>query len=438
MTKHKHLTFDDRFIIESMLNERKSFRCISSELSKDPSTISKEVKNHLVFRRTGGMRVAYNACIHRHNCSRSHICSECHSDRHYTLCRRCSLCNRLCKDFQQEICSKLLKPPYVCNGCYDRSRCSLEKRFYRASEAHQEYRSILSESRSGISLTEMEIRYLDQLISPLIRQNQSPHHIYVTNKDSLTISERTNYRLIDARILSAMNIDLPRKVRFRKRKKAKPHKVDKACRIHRTYSDYLQFLCDNPDTPTVQLDSVEGRKGGKALLTIHFVRAEMMLAFLRDYNDSKSVIDIFNQLYQILGPDSFRRLFRVCLADNGTEFSNPSAIELDENGLLRTRIFYCDASAPHQKGSAERNHEFIRFFVPKGKSFDSLTQADINIMMNHINSYCRESLGNKSPYDMFAFLYGEEILRQLRCQRIPYSDITLNASVFIREASYDV
>lgn len=214
--------------------------------------------------------------------------------------------------------------------------------------------------------------------------------------------------------------------------------MDKACRIHRTYSDYLQFLCDNPDTPTVQLDSVEGRKGGKALLTIHFVRAEMMLAFLRDYNDSKSVIDIFNQLYQLLGPDNFRRLFRVCLADNGTEFSNPSAIELDENGLPRTRIFYCDASAPHQKGSAERNHEFIRFFVPKGKSFDSLTQADINIMMNHINSYCRESLGNKSPYDMFAFLYGEEILRQLRCQRIPYSDITLNASVFIREASYDV
>ncbi len=39
---------------------------------------------------------------------------------------------------------------------------------------------------------------------------------------------------------------------------------------------------------------------------------------------------------------------------------------------------------------------------------------------------------------MFAFLYGEEILHQMGCQRIPYSDITLNASVFIREASYDV
>ena len=53
-------------------------------------------------------------------------------------------------------------------------------------------------------------------------------------------------------------------------------------------------------------------------------------------------------------------LFKVCLADNGTEFSNPRAIEYDRQGNLRTHIFYCDPSSPYQKGSAERNHEFIR------------------------------------------------------------------------------
>lgn len=430
MTKHKHLSFDERLFIESMLSERKSFRSIANELSRDPSTISKEIKHHLIFRRVGSMRISYNACIHRKTCTRSHICSDCHAERHYSLCRRCSMCNRFCKDFQQEICCKLLKPPFVCNGCQDRNHCSLEKRFYRASEAHQEYRSVLSESRSGFSLSEEEIQYLDHLISPLIRQNQSPHHIAVTNRDSLTVSERTIYRLIDARVISAMNIDLPRKVRFRKRRNSKPHKVDKACRINRTYSDFLRFIQANPDVPVVQLDSVEGTKGGKVLLTIHFVKAELMLAFLRDHNDSKSVIDVFHHLYEVLGSDTFRRIFRVCLADNGTEFSNPRAIEYDSMGNLRTRIFYCDPSAPHQKGSAERNHEFIRCFIPKGKSFNSLSQSDVTRMMNHINSYHRESLGNQPPYDMFSFLYDEDILKRLGCVKIPAAEVTLNSSIF--------
>lgn len=84
---------------------------------------------------------------------------------------------------------------------------------------------------------------------------------------------------------------------------------------------------------------MEGKKGNKVLLTIHFVKAELMLAFLRDHNDSQSVNDIFERLYFELRPDRFCSLFKVCLADNGTEFSNPKAIEYDRQGNLRSRIF---------------------------------------------------------------------------------------------------
>ena len=158
-----------------------------------------------------------------------------------------------------------------------------------------------------------------------------------------------------------------------------------------------------------------------------------MLAFLRDYNDSQSVIDIFERLYLELRPDHFMEIFKVCLADNGSEFSNPKAIEFDRQDNLRTRIFYCDPSAPYQKGSAERNHEFIRMFLPKGYDFSHFTQEDISLMMDHINSYSRESLGNKSPYDMFAFLYGQKILDLLGCHRIPPQDVTLSRSIFRKE-----
>lgn len=194
---------------------------------------------------------------------------------------------------------------------------------------------------------------------------------------------------------------------------------------------------NNPELPLVQLDSVEGKRGGKVLLTIHFLKAEMMLAFIRERNNSQSVIDVFNQLDARLGKENFMRLFKVCLTDNGSEFSNPKAIEYDEEGTLRTRIFYCNPNAPYQKGSAERNHEFIRQFIPKGIPLDDYTQLDISLMMDHINSYCRESLGNKSPYEMFAFLYGEELLDLLECHRIPPQDVTLNKSIFHKEERYD-
>lgn len=92
----------------------------------------------------------------------------------------------------------------------------------------------------------------------------------------------------------------------------------------------------------------------------------------------------------------------VLFCDNGKEFSNPKAIEHDCQENQCTHIFYFDSSSSYQKGSAE-NHEFIRYFVPKGKSFDLYTQDDINRMMNNINSYCRKSLGNKCLYDVFSF-----------------------------------
>lgn len=167
------------------------------------------------------------------------------------------------------------------------------------------------------------------------------------------------------------------------------------------------------------------------------MKAELMLAFLRDHNDSQSVIDIFERLYLELRADRFCELFKICLADNGTEFSNPKALEYDRQGCLRTRMFYCDPGAPYQKGSAERNHEFIRAFIPKGTDFEKYTQADIGLMMDHINSYCRESLGNKSPYDMFAFLYGAEFLPLLGCHKIPPQEVTLNKSVFGKEAPHE-
>ena len=150
-----------------------------------------------------------------------------------------------------------------------------------------------------------------------------------------------------------------------------------------------------------------------------------MLAFIRDRNTSQSVIDKFNILYELLGIARFKTLFPVILTDNGSEFSNPSALEFDADGNRRTNIFYCDPHASFQKPNVELNHEFIRRILPKGKSFNDLTQIDIDLVMSHINSYSREKLSDRSPAEMFDFRYGDGLAEKLGISKIPHNEIIL-------------
>lgn len=161
------------------------------------------------------------------------------------------------------------------------------------------------------------------------------------------------------------------------------------------------------------------------------VSCELILMLLRDYNDSASVTACIDSLFDQLGRDTFTKLFPVFLSDNGSEFSDPIRIEYDwkETGEERTRLFYCDPSAPYQKGSCERNHEFVREIIPKGTSLDHLTQKDIDLVVDHISSYPRPSLGNKTPYDVFSFLYGQDTLRKLGIRKVAPARVTLHPSL---------
>ncbi len=429
MNKNKHLSSNDRSIIQQGLTEGNSFKWIAREVAKNPSTISKEVRRRLQFNKTGCYGRTFNDCLFRHTCEEKYLCDSVSCYRHCKFCKA-HPCSKTCLKYKQEICRDLLKPPYVCNGCESRNKCTLEKRYYTASEAQKEYEKVRSEARQGIQLTELEAVRLDGIISPLIKKGQSLHHICVNHADEIMFHKRTLYNYVDQGIFSARNIDMPRVVRMGKRKpKKNPYKVDRKCREGRTYVDYQRYMSENPGVPTVEMDSVEGKKGGKVLLTLHFVVPQLMLAFLRDANTSQSVIDVFNDLDQALQPEAFKQLFQVILGDNGTEFSNPNAIENDLDGNPRASVFYCDPSSPYQKGAIENNHSILRRIIPKGKSLDGFTQQDITKCMNHVNSYTRKNLGDKTPYEVFSAFYGENLLKKMNIELIHPDEVTLHPSL---------
>ena len=427
MAKNKHLTDAERLQIEQCLKDRVSIKQIALKLNKSTSTVSREIRSRAAISDKYAPYRIHNRCVKKDGCQRRYLCID--KPNCTKRCSTCSLCNELCEDYQEQLCYKLYEPPYVCNGCTDEYQCVLRKKYYLHRKAHEAYREMLVESRVGANITEDELLALDEIVSPLVMRGQSVHHIVTHNSDQFEVSEKSIYRYVAGGLFRARNIDMPRVCRTKPRK-SKPveHKVDSGCRIGRTYAEFLAFA-ETSGVPVVEIDSVVGRIGGKVLLTLMFKSCDLMLAFIRERNTSQSVIDVFNHLDEVLGRETFSRLLAVCLADNGSEFSNPNALEYDAQGNRRTRLYYCDPYASFQKPNVELNHEFIRKVLPKGKSFDDLAQIDISLMMSHINSYSREKLNDKSPFDAFSFLYGHGILEKLGISRIPANEILLKPSL---------
>lgn len=420
--KNKHLSFDDRLEIEKGLKNNLSFKQIGKNIGKDCTTISKEIKNHIIFKNSGAIGRAFFDCANGHNCAFKTKETKCNQST--------------CEYYKKVICSKLSKPPYVCNGCKSRKNCTLSKQFYESIYAHNEYKENLKDVRCGITYSPKEIENLNKILVPLIKEKkQSIHHAVINNKNKIMCSEREIYNLIDLGVLKVRNIDLPRKVRYRNTtKRTTCYKIDKTCLEGRKYKDYLIFIEENPDINIVEMDTVEGTKGGKVLLTIHFVNCSFMLAFIREHNDAQSVIDIFNDIQKEIKTNKFKDLFPAILTDNGSEFSNPSEIEFDmQTGEQRTKVFYCEPGRPDQKGACEVNHELIRKVLPKGKSFDNLTQEDINVLMSNINSYKRKKLNNCSPIQLFSIMYGKKIANKLGIVEIHPNEVNLSENLLKKD-----
>ena len=250
MSKNSHLTLSERIEIERALRDGASFKEIGRQLEKDPSTISKEVRNHFVVKE-GGSR--FNPCKHRTICKHSKdICKSC-PWQWSKACATCSHgCYKFCKDFEELRCPRHKQPPYVCNGCSKRQSCYLRKHLYEAKSAQKEYEEVRSKSRQGFAISPEELCRIDDIVSPLVQQGQSVHHICTNNADEIMLDEKTIYNYIDAGLLSVGNIDLPRKVRYRVRKKKKSVRVDKQCHTGRTYEDFLEYMAAHPDSERKQ------------------------------------------------------------------------------------------------------------------------------------------------------------------------------------------
>ena len=438
----KHLTLSDRFYIEQELLQGSSFKKIGGMLQKDPTTISKEILRNAKI--IPGEHHRYRICYY---CRLYKVCklrgsdTAIHCDSAHTCRYACRYCQQknvpeLCEKFSPWQCDRPNRPPYVCNTCAYQKTCPLPKRIYQARHAQRQYERKLTDSRKGINMSLEELQELNDLISPLILKGQPLSHIFAVHADEIPVCRRTLYNYLDQRVFQARNIDLPRRVRYKKRRKANPPRernIKQVYRNKRTYKDFLYYLEMHPDTDVVEMDTVKGsRTSGKCLLTLLFRSCSFMIIILMRRCTQGEVIEAIDRLTDTLGIRLFRKYFPVILTDNGSEFKDPWRIEKTEDGRPRTFVYYCDPYISNQKGRLEKNHEFIRYVIPKGRSMFRYTQEDINLLASHINSTSRDGLNGQTPYDLAQLLLDKRIPALTGIVRIAPDDVQLKPALLDR------
>ncbi len=391
MNKNR-LTIENRMLIEQLLRLDYKLKDVASAIDSNPSTISREIRK----RRITGNGV-----------------------------------------FKQ--CVKTKRYPFVCNGCSNKTHCRMKKYYYNYIKAQSNYEYLLKNSRIGIDMTIDEIDYWNDYFKDKIKdKNQPITHLFHNIENKFPKSIQTFYNYIHKGYFTSINDEmLPRAYSYKPRKRTKEIPVirfDNVIRTGRKLDNMNNYLKIHPNANIVEMDTVIGKfEDKKCILTLYFRNSKVMLMFLIDKYKPQAVTEVFKTLRKKLGNDKFRKLFEIILTDNGWEFSKPEDLEIDSStGEKLINIYYCEPYSSWQKGGIERNHEFIRYIIPKGITFDKLTKENINDIMNNINNVSRKSLNFETPYNIFYNTYGNEITKKLHLKPILKDEVNLSYKLLIK------
>lgn len=386
--KNLHLTVQERIIIEKGIENGSTKAAIALTISKDKSTVGKEIKKHRELVHKSSYKIN---CANMKNCSHNHVCVN-------------------CADFKPFTCNRRDRSPGACNGCSKYTHCRYDKYRYKADFSHKKYREDLVDSRTGINMSYEECKAMADIIVPLIKAGHSPYHI-VTNHPELNISEKTLYNYIENGIFrefGLLDIDLRIKTKRKIAKKASnkyKKREDKKYLNGRTYDDFINYTAENKNLSVVEMDTVYNNGStGPFMQTFKFLDYSFMFIVYQEEKTAKSMVEGVDLLEKILGKDLFSEEVAIIKTDRGSEFCDAEGFEKEENESRRTRIFYCDPMASGQKGSLENNHKEIRYICPKENDLGLNSQEKANLIVSHINSQSKEHLKGKSPLEVMEFM----------------------------------
>lgn len=427
MGNFKQIDFAKRVTIETYLNENKTASYIAEALGVNKSSITREVKRnrHLT---------SPSKCIA--NC----VCSDCMK---YNVCKVKSLCENNCRNFcrgcslatecthkETYECKRKNTFPYVCNGCVKKSTCPKEKIEYIAMIADTISTTLRSTSREGLNMTEEEFSNLNQAIKDGVDKGQSIYHLVETKQVNRCTKSIYNY--IDRQLLTTKNIDLPNKVKLKKRKSiSKKYEYSENSEIDRSgrmFTDFLKYKMENKVGFYVQMDFLGYKENSpQKIFTLTFLPCEFIWVAVFNRNSTiDDVIKFFDKLESKFGSEKFKSVFGTILTDRDILFNKFEKFETSSlNKEKRMHLFYCDPAASHQKANVENSNGQLRRIFPKEDIIEDLNETSLKLINSHLNNRSLASLGGMRAFDAFKLAFGEEILHLLDVDEIDPKDVKI-------------
>lgn len=406
------LNYDDILYIYKLISLDHSAIEISNILNISPSTLYRLIRTNIeVKKMTISLRTyPYKTCIYMQTCR-----------------KEIKRCPKVCDRYVKWICPRLKSFPFFCNFCEEKKRCPKEKHLFDPDHVYIKRQSRLVESRRRISISYKSFKSFNQWISPLIKNGLGIEVLFNEYPDLFPVSPPTVRRWINDGRLSAKRIDLRRAVTYKVKKQyryKRPHGYDPLVKFGHTHGFFLDYIKTNPKASIMEFDTVHGlATEKKKLLTIYHRETHFQIGVMIESIKENSVNKALLNIRKLLG-SAFSSIFEIILADNGFEFDGLMDHSIDiKTGQVLSQVFYTKPYCSGDKGGCERNHEFFRYFIPKGNSIEHLSQDDVNMMFSHINSYPRESLNWKSPIDVFKKKYSIHVLNKLGYQKVDVLDI---------------
>ena len=334
--ERKHLNYEERKIIERLYREGVNKNEISKLLLRDKSTIKREIKRGSVIQRKSTPKTAKNP--------------------------------------QNAYIEKTIYFADVGQRVYDKHRLNCG-------------------NKNKIALCPDLVSFVEEKI--LGPEKWSPDAaIGYAKTNNITpgqsFSTKTFYNWVDDCLLNVRNIDLLHKVR------RKPHNKRKARKrvLGKSIDERPAAVETREEFGHWEGDGIVGKNRRGQLITLVERKTGVGLMFNVGNREESRIVEVIDSLAQRFG-SGFSAIFKSITFDNGSEFADSASIERDG----RTKAYYAHPYSSFERGTNENWNGIVRRFIPKGRSFDDLTDNIIRRINHYINTLPRKRFGYKTPLD---------------------------------------
>jgi IS30 family transposase len=260
-----------------------------------------------------------------------------------------------------------------------------EYKKYFADAGQRVYEEHRANSRKPYKLAEVT-EFIEYAEEEILTNKKAPDTICgrakIENKFSKTVCTKTLYNYIDMGLLRVKNIDLPLRVKLNKKSRV----VRKNRRIlGESIEKRPEKVNNREEFGHWEIDTVIGTKTkGSVLLTLDERLTRKRFIVKIAGKTTEAVKEGLLSIYSSFG-DNATKIFKSITSDNGSEFA-----KLSTTLPSSTSIYYAHPYSSGERGTNEKQNSLIRYFYPKGRSFNDVSETLIARVEDWINNLPRK------------------------------------------------